>query len=343
MRLAGSVTDLTFFENSWVFVEFFFVLSGFVLVHGYGFRNDLKFKPFMTARFYRLFPLHFFMLFIFIIFECGKWLAWKFGGFSFNTLPFTNAYAFSEIVPNFLLIHAWVPFADPFSFNSPSWSISIEFYMYALLFVSISVFRSFRVASWFMIVLLTFILIYHKSNLLVIEVQRGLFCFFGGAITYIVFLKTQNLKLKSQIFLASFVEFVLLVSVVFVTNTQIKLKGVIAPGLFCLTVFCFAFEAGVFSKILKVHLLQFIGKISFSIYMTHAGVLFIVISLAMVVQKFTRVELAPMIDAKRSLDFGGPLENNVAVIVVLMLVIFVSNFTYKQIELKGQQFNKRKG
>ncbi|WP_369819779.1 acyltransferase family protein, partial [Oleiphilus sp. HI0066] len=226
----------------------------------------------MTARFYRLYPLHFFMLVIFIILECGKWLAWKFGGFSFNSVPFTNAFAFSEIVPNFLLIHAWVPFADPFSFNSPSWSISIEFYMYALLFASISVFRSFRIGSWFVIVLLAFILIYCESDIVVIEVQRGLFCFFCGAMTYVVFLKSQISNPKSQIskFLASFVELALLVSVVFLTQTDVVFKNIIAPGLFCLTVFCFAFEAGVFSKILKARLFQFIGKRSFSIYMTHA-------------------------------------------------------------------------
>ncbi len=35
MNIVGAFTELSFFRNSSIFVEFFFVLSGFVLAHSY--------------------------------------------------------------------------------------------------------------------------------------------------------------------------------------------------------------------------------------------------------------------------------------------------------------------
>lgn len=52
MHLIGSITELAFFKGSAVFVEFFFVLSGFVMTHSYGFKNDLDFRSFFISRFF---------------------------------------------------------------------------------------------------------------------------------------------------------------------------------------------------------------------------------------------------------------------------------------------------
>ena len=49
MNLVGSISELNFFRGSSILVEFFFVLSGFVLAHGYGFKSNLNFKIFMKV------------------------------------------------------------------------------------------------------------------------------------------------------------------------------------------------------------------------------------------------------------------------------------------------------
>jgi len=126
MHLVGSLTEWDFFRGSSEFVDFFFVLSGFVLAHGYGFKENISFNRFVKARFFRLFPLHIFMLIIFVFIECGKFCAYKFGGFSFKYIPFTGIGAIGELIPNLLLIQSWTPFTEHVAFNSPSWSISIE-------------------------------------------------------------------------------------------------------------------------------------------------------------------------------------------------------------------------
>ena len=66
MHIIGSITELNFFRGSSLFVEFFFVLSGFVLAHTYGFK-DVSFKRFIISRTFRLYPLHIFMFFIFVL------------------------------------------------------------------------------------------------------------------------------------------------------------------------------------------------------------------------------------------------------------------------------------
>tara|TARA_R110002111_G_scaffold186906_9_gene252645 strand:- start:208 stop:525 length:318 start_codon:yes stop_codon:yes gene_type:complete len=103
----------------------------------------------------------------------------------------------------------------------------------------------------------------------------------------------------------------------------------------------FAFESGFFSDFLKRKPLQFIGKLSYSIYMTHAAILFCLISTAMILQKMTGIELAPNVNGVRTLDFGGTVINNLLVIAILLFVIYVSSLTYKYIELYGQKLNKK--
>ncbi len=338
MHLIGSITELDFFRESGIFVEFFFVLSGFVLTHGYGFKDNLNFSKFMKARFFRLYPLHFFMFVVFVMLECGKLLAYKYGGMVFNNEPFTNNFAISGMIPNLLLIQAWTPFTEHLTFNVPSWSISIEFYMYALLFISIVIFKGNRITSWFLISIISFILIILKSEILVGPVLRGLSCFFGGAFTYTIYRKLSYLK--PSFILGSVIETVLITSIILVVQSQIENKSIIASVIFCITVFFFAYESGFLSNLLKIKPLQYAGKLSYSIYMTHAAILFCLISTAMILQKITGFELVPMVEKTRFLNFGDSLINNAAVIGILAIVVYISSLTYKYVEITGQKLNK---
>lgn len=110
-----------------VSVDFFFVLSGFILSHTY--LNELlsakfQYLKFMTRRLARIYPAHIVMLIAFVLFS---WLAVK----ANIPLPNPERYRASAILPNVLLIHAW-GVSPKFSFNYPSWSISAEWMAYLL-------------------------------------------------------------------------------------------------------------------------------------------------------------------------------------------------------------------
>jgi peptidoglycan/LPS O-acetylase OafA/YrhL len=71
-------------------------------------------------------------------------------------------------------------------------------------------------------------------------------------------------------------------------------KGVVVSFLFCLFVVVFSFERGFLSAILKMRGFAYLGKISFSVYMVHAPIIFCVISCAMIGSKLLGVDLTMM-------------------------------------------------
>ncbi|WP_341842501.1 acyltransferase family protein [Chitinophaga caseinilytica] len=72
-----SFAEFPFFRNGRYFVEFFFILSGFVMYFTYGKRSfaEGQFKDFLISRTFRIFPMHVCMLLFFIAFEAIKLFA----------------------------------------------------------------------------------------------------------------------------------------------------------------------------------------------------------------------------------------------------------------------------
>lgn len=335
LHVVSTFTEADFFRGSGLLVEFFFVLSGFVLSHGYAFSNHLSFKQFAVLRSFRLFPLHIVMLVVFILFEFGKLAAYQWGGLLFNSAPFTGLGAPSEILPNFFLVHAWSSLTDPWSFNSPSWSISIEYYIYFIFFATLLLFKSYKILAWTFISFVMLWLIAKEAIFPVLDVQRGLSCFFAGGVTYYLYSRLNYLKFNYLV--ASLLEALLLVLVVCIVASSIEYRSLISTFLFCATVFIYSFEVGFISSVLKRSVFTRLGELSYSIYMTHAAVIFILVSLAMVMQKITGLQLAPMVDDVRFVTTGYQLPNIILVFCVLALVVFISFFTHKYIEKWGQR------
>ena len=104
-NITGSMTEWSLFRNATYMVEFFFVLSGFVLTHAYSKREFdwNKMRSFAVSRTFRLFPLHVFMLIVFILLELIKLIAQS-KGVDFNKPAFTGVNAPIQILPNLLLL-----------------------------------------------------------------------------------------------------------------------------------------------------------------------------------------------------------------------------------------------
>ncbi len=109
-----------------VMVDFFFLLSGFVIAVSYmGRMNDASdYARFLRARFARLYPLHLLTL--------AATLALMGAGLAFGVRPnHPEAFALSALPANFASLHAW-GLVDHLSFNGGSWSISAEWFVYLL-------------------------------------------------------------------------------------------------------------------------------------------------------------------------------------------------------------------
>lgn len=126
----GAVTG--FFENGKLGVDFFFVLSGFILTHVYlgsVERGAFRWSSFIKRRLARLYPLHLATFLLVVVYATAGRLA----GLEFRV---PEAYSLEAVWPNLLLLHAW-GVQDHMSWNYVSWSISAEWFAY-LLFLPLS-------------------------------------------------------------------------------------------------------------------------------------------------------------------------------------------------------------
>ena len=119
-------TGTQFIAKSYLFVDFFFVLSGFVLFISYAgefsTRISLRdWKTFLVRRIGRLFPLHLFMLALFLPYELSRLYL------STGSSAFAPPNTVENFVLSIFLMQAWVPHG--FGWNSPAWSISAEWFV----------------------------------------------------------------------------------------------------------------------------------------------------------------------------------------------------------------------
>jgi peptidoglycan/LPS O-acetylase OafA/YrhL len=135
-QTAGRV-GASLFIAFYLAVDFFFVLSGFVLAHRYWdelMRERKPFFPVVVARFARLYPAHVFVLFALLIgfgieaipaYHAGTPLmaAWQEA-----IPPFPGGPGLSTFMLNLLLLQNVGLTPTGLTWNVPSWSISVEFF-----------------------------------------------------------------------------------------------------------------------------------------------------------------------------------------------------------------------
>ena len=118
-----------FVKNAWVFVDLFFILSGFIMAMIYKnfLEEDISYKDlkaFFVHRFARIYPLHLMTIVFMICLSLAMQL-------KVNSPNILNTQFLWDIVQNIFLIQAW-GFSDRYVLDFPSWSISVEFAAYLL-------------------------------------------------------------------------------------------------------------------------------------------------------------------------------------------------------------------
>ena len=344
LNFLNHIHDWDFLRNSYLFVDFFFVLSGFVITHAY--KDKLKtisnFTHFIYRRLSRLLPLHLFVLLLFVFLEIAKLMLLQFGVWTVDSLPFTNEYSLVSLFSNIFLAHS-LGFHDYLSWNYPSWSISVEFYTYVVFaLVGIIAYQSTKFRNFIYLVLICvsfYFLFNNVQNLDDATYHYGIFrCiagFFLGSICYRFFLKTKDLKLP----LATLLEigFIILIYL-FVTYLGNNKFSLFAPILFTLTVYVFSFEQGYLSKLLKINYIQNLGKWSYSIYMIHAFIILLIGRCINILEKiygeaFSVTHLYNEIPTELIL-IKNTYVMDILSLLFIIIVIYISSLTYKYVEMK---------
>lgn len=354
LQFYNHLQELPFIRNSFLFVDFFFVLSGFVIGHAYLNRLTSKsdYYLFIIKRIGRLWPLHVFVLLLFVLLELLKMYFISSSGDINLTVssPFTNDYSVKSILPNLLLIHS-LGIHDSLTWNNPSWSISVEMYTYFFFLAIIILFKSNQsnlFVKLFLIISSLIILYIFPKDLGLATFDYGIFrCilgFFLGLLTYQFYKKFPSINIKYP----TLVEILLVLSVSFFISYLGHGKlTLIAPFLFVVMVYIFSLEQGAISQLLKMKPIQKLGEWSYSIYMMHAFIIVLLSrSILMLQNKYDFTMFYPENNTLNSLGVDTFYYKSIyfmdfLTVLYLALVIAVSALSYKFIEKKGVIFFKQ--
>lgn len=317
-------------EQGYLLVDFFFVFSGFVIAYAYGeaVRDGASAARFLIKRLGRIWPLHLTVLMLFVGVELAKLAAVGLLDFAPRQAPFTGSRAADLILPNVLLLNAF-GFGDDLSWNFPSWTVAAEFWTYGIfaLLALATVAPGRRGLRLWLAGLLAAV-----CGLGVWALSpRGmdatfdfglLRCAYGfgiGMLTYAVTKSGRLAFMKGTGWEAAIGALALLYAF---TAGETPLQY-LAPFVFAPLTLVFAQDAGRVSALLSVAPLQALGRWSYSIYLVHAFVV------TCVMPRLIEA-MAPVF------GLGGPAQAVSTTAVYLAIVVALSAFTYRFVELPGQ-------
>ncbi len=249
-------------------VDFFFVLSGFVIAASYGERLAAGFSlpRFMALRWGRVWPLHAVMVLLYLALECALALNGT-GGVLAGREPFTGPRDLAALPASFLLLQAWI-WPDRDLWNVQSWSISVELGLYlgaALLWRVLGA----RAGLASLILGLAALVALHSEWALWPPVLRGIAGFGLGMACWIIWPRVAALTLSGPA--AAALELGLVAAIIAALAAQAG-YAVLDP-LFALAVLAFAREQGPVSRLLSTAPLRWLGVLSYALYMVHGLVL----------------------------------------------------------------------
>ncbi len=318
------------------FVDFFFVLSGFVIAHAYRDRllkGGAELRSFAIRRIGRLWPMHVVALLALVAFEVVVWVAGR-AGISLGHEAFGDRNSVAAIGAHLVMIQGLGVF-HALTWNGPSWSISTEMFAY-FLFAAICAFRSARSVELAALVALVgsaLVIVLFAPHGMGSTYDFGVFrCVYGFMTGVLV--RWLYGRWSPRVGTIGEVVVVALIAagVIWLPNDEIAL--LITP-LFALAVWVFAAEDGAISHALRGRVPQALGAWSYSIYIVHILVAVGVLTAAMLAAKhgmhvFERID--------NIVTIVGPAWFTTLVILgYLALVIAVSSQTYRFVELPGQR------
>ena len=336
-------------KSAGFFVDFFFVLSGFVIFANYEekLRKGYSVLKYMVLRFGRLYPLHFAILMVFILSDIVQVYIPSLSQYA-QFAPFTApGETWGDIISQLFLFHA-LDTEHVKAFNTPSWSISAEFYTYIVFAIATLVFRT-RIlhfcifsATVFSIVLM-YIFTDHTDYMFIEGFLRCLAGFAAGGLCWFLYKSKlhNNLRLFSAKAIWTTAELMMLVVIyLFIAYTAGTVYQYFAPVVFGLVILIYSLESGVVSDLLKRKFFLFLGMLSYSIYMVHAFIASKVFPLAAkLIEKYTDIRLFAMVDGREKI--GVELwHGDLITIFYLMVVITTSYITFKLIEAPARTLSR---
>ncbi|HMF97783.1 MAG TPA: acyltransferase [Vicinamibacterales bacterium] len=259
------------FADGYLAVDFFLVLSGFIISYKYAaeFKDGVSanFLDFIARRLARIYPLHVFVMLCFLTLPIGLYVTGR--GYDSSTFGMTS------FVAKFFLVDLWLSGTSTWdTWNVPSWTISGELFAYLTFPLFVYLYQGVGARM--------------KMALLAgaVALLIGLFQSFGCAsiggcigqlgllrcaVEFVLGIGVWFLLVETRTFGATYFKIVALVSIVLLVVAF--RSGVsnyyFAPPLFASTLYGLVGCRSYLHDFLELRLLVYLGEISYSVYLTH--------------------------------------------------------------------------
>ncbi|WP_374600038.1 acyltransferase family protein [Brevundimonas sp.] len=330
MPVASHWRDWGLVQHGYLFVDYFFVLSGFVIAHAYAerLRTPRDAGRFMVRRLGRVWPLHVLMLAAFVGLELAR-LWFDIDGVT----PFTRDRSVEAIFTNLLLIQAFN--IHPYlTWNGPSWTLSVEVGCYvvfaALLLVAPRRWR------WIGVVLAVIgavmVLLFARrwmNTTYDLAFPRAVYGFFLGCMLQGMWLRIPRLRGS----VATVLEIAVLLLIGLFIAWATGPVTVAVTLMFVVGVWVFAGEKGAVSRLLDTRPLVTLGRWSFSIYMVHMFVITVVLIVA------RKLDWMPN---GRRIDFGSVWLNDFFAVGLFVGIVGLALLAHRFVEIPAQRWIDRR-
>lgn len=322
-QLTSPITP--FISKNYIWVDFFFILSGFILAYVYysKFQVQVKKKDYLryfSSRFARIYPLHLFMLICFLFLESAEYYHFQTtssGGESLHQyIPFTGTESISTFFINLFLLQTFI---NGTYWNQPAWSISAEWVVYIFLPLLLPLIYRFKWSGKISLFILSFLILFillEKHNTLDLTPTISFIRCVCEAIIGIILFDIYNNKILKNQLLGNLATNLLLLASFF--SLFFDISHLVTIFIFTLLILSAAYNQN--NSFLSNKFLIYLGTISYSIYMTHW---FIQVFL----QKLSKL----IIGNDFSENFSSSL-SPVVLILCICIVIVTSKITYDIIE-----------
>ena len=311
---------ISIIQHAYVFVDFFFVLSAFVLYNSY-IKNNFTIKYLIIKRIKRLIPLHYFMLILFFLFELFKKYYIE-NRLHLETHSFSNETSIYSFFCSVFLFDSFGFFENNI-WNAPAWSISAELYSY-ILFIILANFNK-LIRNILYILLGFFLLIFSiKKGTTDYGQKFGIIrCLWSY---YIVIFFLQNNIYKYLINKYLYILSIIIVIIYFLFSLQLKNYEFFLPIIFTIIIFNIYYSKKI---ILNNKFTNLIGELSYSIYLSQAFIIIIIDDLLVLLsRKFSNLFYIE----NHLIYFSNNIIGVSITLITILLIIIFSFFTNKYIE-----------
>ena len=303
----------TVYDSGYLAVQIFWCISGLIMTHSYINKKDNSARDYTVSRFARLYPLHIITLLVVTILQ----------QISFQKLNTFQIYANNDLhhfLLNLFFVQSW-GFQKGFSFNAPTWSVSLEIVIYILFFFVISSLKRFKV--WVPIAVLA---LYKLSvNIELISPFRNClaYFFFGVAVYFCSTFVTKKF-FKSIIVLILFIEVFVFLALRHFNLISFDSGG---NGFIWGTAFLVFFVAQIDGSRLAPLLTKarMIGDLSYSVFLWHVPIQILI----------------KLVQAKYSID-NSIAYSKLFFIIFIVLTYFVGYLSYRFIEQPVQRIIRKR-